>query len=106
MDLPVGHNLQDHISGGIGPFLIDEPLSIIPDRDINSNSITDFAVNGKGPLTYGGFPAIGFTVSSIAKENGESSWPDIQFLFLGYGTPESVVDDYAHFFNIREDISY
>jgi len=105
ISLPVGQNLQDHISSLVGPFLIDAPLSIIPERDINSDSIADFDTNGKGPLAFLPVPTAGFMISATAKNSGENKWPDTQIFPLAYGVQETVVQDNAHAFNIREEVS-
>jgi hypothetical protein len=53
------------------------------DRDINGKAMVDFVQDGKGVLTSSGCSATAFISTSYAKNEGESSWPDIQLIFLG-----------------------
>jgi choline dehydrogenase len=101
-DLPVGKNLQDHISGFVGPFLIDEPKSMLFDRDINAKSMMEFTEKGTGPVSSTGIQASAFLVSSQAKAKGEYDWPDIQWLLLGTGVYSRQARDMAHSFNVPE----
>lgn len=54
-DLPVGYNLQDHVSMSVLTFLVNESVSIVEPR-IASNlaNILDYFVKGTGPLTVPG----------------------------------------------------
>lgn len=66
----------------LGPFLIDKPISFNMDRDVNTNTIADFVLEGKGPLTTTGVQATAFIPSSRVKRLGEEKWPDIQWVML------------------------
>jgi hypothetical protein len=68
------------VSTFLGPFLIDKPVSFNMDRDINTNTIADFVLEGKGPLTTTGVQATAFIPSSRVKRLGESKWPDLQWV--------------------------
>ena len=51
IDLPVGKNLQDHISGRGMVYLINSSVSYVETRFINAPSIARYLVSRKGPLT-------------------------------------------------------
>jgi len=104
VDVPVGFNLQDHISTGLGPILLNESITTIFDRDINAEAIQEFAISGKGRLTTAGVPATAFSITPVAKGRNEGNWPDVQYLPLGYGVHASVVPDNALTFNMREEV--
>jgi hypothetical protein len=76
--------LQDHISGFIGPFIIDQQKTMLLDRDVNAKTVMEFTQTGTGPLSCTGTQASAFLVSSYAKATkNESHWPDIQWILLG-----------------------
>ncbi|XP_032795568.2 glucose dehydrogenase [FAD, quinone] [Daphnia magna] len=85
-DLPVGDNLQDHISLGGMVFTFDKPYSVMDSRYFNIPSILNWTINGVGPLTtLGGVEGLAWVNTKFATE---SDWPDIQFMFVA-GTPTS-----------------
>ena len=48
-DLSVGKNLQDHIFGFIGPFLLNKPVSFVDSRDLSPlKAIMEYRENGTG----------------------------------------------------------
>lgn len=54
-DLPVGYNLQDHVSMSVLTFLVNESVSIVEPRlASNLANILDYFVKGTGPLTVPG----------------------------------------------------
>jgi len=100
-DLPVGKNLQDHVSTFLGPFLIDKPVSFNMDRDVNTNTIADFVLEGKGPLTTTGVQATAFIPSSRVKRLGEEKWPDLQWVMLGTSVYNNYGKDSEHSFHVK-----
>lgn len=104
MNSPVGQNLQDHIGTFPGPFLINEPKSFVVDRDITSNAIADFVLNGNGTLTTTLVNAIAFFPSTRAVRDGEADWPDTEWMFLGLGNHQKIDRDLSHAFNLRYDV--
>ena len=54
-DLPVGYNLQDHVSMSALTFLVNESVTIVEPR-LASNLVNtlDYFVKGTGPLTVPG----------------------------------------------------
>jgi choline dehydrogenase len=105
LDLPgVGQNLQDHISGFIGPFIIDQPRTMLLDRDVNAQTVMQFTQEGTGPLSSTGTQASAFVISSYAKAvKNESHWPDLQWILLGNGIYAKMDDDFAHSFNFPRE---
>jgi choline dehydrogenase-like flavoprotein len=105
IDLPgVGQNLQDHISGFVGPFVIESPKTMLLDRDINAKTVMDFTQTGSGPLSSTGTQASAFILSSYAKASkNESHWPDLQWILLGNGIYARMDDDFAHSFNFPQE---
>ncbi|XP_076293772.1 glucose dehydrogenase [FAD, quinone] [Lasioglossum baleicum] len=54
-DLPVGHNLQDHVSMSLLTFLVNESITIVEPRLASNLANTfDYFVKGTGPLTVPG----------------------------------------------------
>ncbi|KAG0711287.1 Glucose dehydrogenase [FAD, quinone] [Chionoecetes opilio] len=86
-DLPVGHNLQDHIGTGGLVFLIDQKVSLVQTRYENLPSVLKYAMFGSGPLTVlGGVEGLAFVKTKFA--NVSDDWPDIEFHFIS-GSPAS-----------------
>lgn len=49
LDLPgVGQNLQDHVLTLFGPFLLNESISFLTDRDLTYQSVLEYVKNGTG----------------------------------------------------------
>lgn len=67
-DLPVGFNLQDHVSFPGLAFLVNESITLTGPKVLSVSSIYDNIVNRKGPFTVpGGAEAYGFVKSSQNK---------------------------------------
>ncbi|XP_060533708.1 uncharacterized protein LOC132706396 [Cylas formicarius] len=75
-DLPVGDNLQDHISVGGLTFTIDEPLSFITDRIPSLPLLQSYILKNRGPLTTF---AASEGVAFVSTKYGNVTWPDMQF---------------------------
>lgn len=78
-DLPVGHNLQDHIATGLDLILFNKTLSVNTMNMLNIFHVYDYFVNGKGPLTTPGCEAVGF----LSTNNDEVL--DLQFMVMPVG---------------------
>lgn len=48
MDLPVGKNMKDHLAVVIFPFLINDTVSLIPERDFGLHTLADYFLKGYG----------------------------------------------------------
>lgn len=102
-DLPVGKNLQDHISVYLGPFLLDKPISMLLDRDVNTQTMEEFMKFGTGPVSSTGVEATGLISTKYAIEDGKGDWPDIQYILLGTGIYQRMPQDFAHAFHVDEN---
>ncbi|CAL8138974.1 unnamed protein product [Orchesella dallaii] len=86
LDLPVGRNLQDHLSTLVGPFILNKTASFIPTRDVSFKSVTDFLFSGSGPLTSPlGVIGVGVTSTSSSPE-----WPNILSFIISVGVYEGL----------------
>lgn len=54
VDLPVGHNLQDHVGLGGLTFIIDEPVTFTRRRFQTAAVGMDYIINERGPMTMPG----------------------------------------------------
>ncbi|XP_030022190.1 glucose dehydrogenase [FAD, quinone] [Manduca sexta] len=78
-NLPVGKNLQDHVTTGLDLVQFDKPVSITAMDMVNPFHAFDYFFNGRGPLTSSGCENIGF-LSSM-----NQTTPDLQFMVLSAG---------------------
>lgn len=99
-DLPVGENLQDHVTTNIELLLNQKNECSIVDV-FNPFSVINYLYNGSGPLSLGGSDAMGFL---SLQNNSTDNYPDLSFIFL----PVGITDDYGlHLrktMNLRDDI--
>jgi len=74
----------DHLVAMFGPHLMDTKLSYNAQTDVNLQVLIDFiSGNRSGIASSTLYSAGGYVASSLAKRNGESDWPDIQFVLVG-----------------------
>lgn len=59
IDLPVGHNLQDHVTTGLDLVLLNSSIDISMERSIAPSSLYEYIFHGRGPLSSPGCEAIG-----------------------------------------------
>lgn len=96
-DLPVGHNLQDHIYPGGLHFAISKPVSLTQKRIFTPANLIKYYTKGVGPLASTGVDGLAFVSTSFAtggEHTGSSSgsnvdWPDIEMHMV----PADVVAD-------------
>ena len=50
-DLPVGSNLQDHLTTTLGPFMLNSPLGFEPSSLLSPDTYWQFFTKGTGPLS-------------------------------------------------------
>jgi choline dehydrogenase len=84
VDLPVGHNLQDHPFAGLVWLSDQESLRNAAARPEN---VDLFEREGRGPLTSGGAEG-----GAFIRTRPPLDAPDIQFLFTGGGVPSETAD--------------
>ncbi|CAL8097193.1 unnamed protein product [Orchesella dallaii] len=81
VNLPVGLNLQDHVSA-VGHFLADSPVSFIPNRDSSLASGLEYLLYGTGPLTSAaGMGGYGF----YSTPKTSPDWPNIFYILTSIG---------------------
>ena len=102
-NLPVGDNLQDHITLGGIVFEIDEPYSLIDTRYLSLPNTMKYMFKGSGPFTsIGACEGIAFVNTKYADPSFE--WPDIEFQYIS-GTPASDGGmNIRHNYNLRDDV--
>lgn len=97
-DLPVGKNLQDHVSSGLDLILFNQSLSINAGDIVNPiNSILYF-FNGTGPLTTPGCEVIGF----VSTKNVAT--PDLQFMVLPVGIASDRGSSIKNSLGLKEEV--
>lgn len=87
VDLPVGHNLQDHVGLGGMTFIVDEPVTFTRRRFQTIAVGMDYIINERGPMTTPGVEGVAFVNTKYADPTGD--WPDIQYHFA----PSSINSD-------------
>ncbi|CAG2164495.1 unnamed protein product, partial [Oppiella nova] len=76
-DLPVGHNLQDHIYAGGIHFKVDSPITFSHERTFNGPNVAKYFTSGTGPLTsLGGVEGLAFVNTKYA--NVSDDYPDFE----------------------------
>lgn len=97
-DLPVGDNLQDHVTTNI-EILLNQTVGCSLKDIYNPLNVIDYFINGNGPLALAGSDAMGFVGF-----NASSSIPDMSFILL----PISISEDHGlHLrkaLNIKDEI--
>lgn len=78
-NLPVGRNLQDHVTTGLDLVYFNKSVSVCALDMINPYNTIQYFLNGKGALTAPGCEALGF----ISTQNKTTA--DIQFMVLPAG---------------------
>ncbi|KAG5669339.1 hypothetical protein PVAND_017227 [Polypedilum vanderplanki] len=84
-NLPVGENLQDHVTTNIDLMVAQKSENSILDV-CNPWKIIKYFWNGSGPMSLGGSDAMGFL-----KLQNSSITPDLSFIFL----PVGIADDFG-----------
>lgn len=91
VDLPVGENLQDHVTTGYDLITLNKSISYDFSDMCSPYSICNYFFKGKGPWTTIGAEALGFVHSKNPECNFQNSGkcysirPDLQFLILPLG---------------------
>lgn len=88
INLPVGRNLQDHVTTGVDLILLNQSLDMSMERAISPLSVYDYVFHGKGPLSSPGCEAVG-----LIDFDGDSV-PDLQLMVIPLGI---AMDGGVHF---------
>lgn len=80
-DLPVGENLQDHITTGMDLIILNQTIGLSPSNILSAKSVFNYFLKDglDSPLSFGGCDALSF----YSFENGTP--PDISFMVLPVG---------------------
>ncbi|KAJ6635518.1 Glucose dehydrogenase [FAD, quinone] [Pseudolycoriella hygida] len=97
-DLPVGHNLQDHVTTGLDLILLNDTLGMRPWEVFTLNSFYQYFVNGDGPLTMNGCEVVGFLNST----NKSKNW-DLGFMVLPIGASADAGIHFKQILNIKDN---
>lgn len=133
-DLPVGHNLQDHIYPGGIHFTVDQPVSLNSKRIFTPDNILKYFTKGvgklmstqftidtliewarllmptlsAGPMSSTGVDGLAFVSTKFVLEDrltSDKDWPDIEMHMV----PADVVADggryFAHLAGLSEHVS-
>ncbi|XP_037300613.1 glucose dehydrogenase [FAD, quinone] isoform X2 [Manduca sexta] len=85
VDLPVGYNLQDHVTFSGNAFLVNESGLCLNDIRVGSPESAKAYFSGKGPLTLpGGAAGLAFVRTKITEDPDESR-PDMEIV-MGAGS--------------------
>lgn len=99
-DLPVGENLQDHLTTAMDLILLNQTVGLGLTDLLNPWKIIKyFLYKGDGPFALGGADAMGFTTL-----NKSSNIPDLSFMLLPVGL---IADHGIHLrkiINLRDDV--
>ena len=84
-DLPVGHNLMDHVALGGLTFAINESVSLVTERIIDdAAALNAYLTRHRGPLSVpGGTEALSFHELQRPDPRARDGWPDLELLFIG-----------------------
>lgn len=85
IDLPVGDNLQDHVTTGIDLALLDTPKNIGSDYILSLTAPVQYLFQGNGPFSTTGCELVAYFNLDFDPS------PDLQFMIL----PLGITDDYG-----------
>lgn len=102
-NLPVGENLQDHLSVYAGPFFVRPGLGNYLDRDLTPAQLVKWFTLGQGRLTSTGCEATGIFSSEFAKARGEGDWPDLQLFYYSLTNFRGGPEQLSRIFNLKLD---
>lgn len=98
INLPVGKNLQDHISTGFDFLIFNKSMSISALDMINPFHVLQYLISGKGPWTTPGCEVIGFLSTKNQLD------PDLQFMVLPVGLSSDRGSLLRHNVNIKDEV--
>ncbi|XP_072759631.1 glucose dehydrogenase [FAD, quinone]-like isoform X1 [Anoplolepis gracilipes] len=109
-DLPVGFNLQDHVSMSGLMFLVNESVTIVGHRLASDPvSFLDYLIHGKGPWTIpGGAEGLAFIstkVNSRSSKRLEGDYPDIELVLAVSSLAADISGLYRDLLGLTEDFN-
>lgn len=98
-DLPVGENLQDHVTTFID-VLLNQSVGVSVSDILNPKNMIKYLWNGKdSSLSFGGSDAMGFV-----KLNENSKTPDISLILIPTGITFDFGQHLKNIVNLRDDV--
>lgn len=97
-DLPVGKNLQEHVTTGLDLVVFNKSIGIDGLDLLNPIKLIQYFLTRKGPLTSPGCEAIGFL------STGNTTSPDIQFMVLPVGITADRGSHLKKYLRITDDV--
>lgn len=97
-NLPVGLNLQDHISTGMDLIILNETLSMTPLEILTPMNLFNYFINKTSPLLHPGCEVIGFL-----KTNKKLKSPDLQFMMLPGGVSTDAGAHVKNILNLKDE---
>lgn len=88
IDLPVGQNLQDHVTTGLDLILLNKSIDMSMEKCLSPFSLFDYVFYGKGPLSSPGCEGVG-----LIDLDGDFV-PDLQLMVIPLGIS---IDGGIHF---------
>lgn len=83
-DLPVGKNLQDHVTTGIDLIMINDSLNLSLLDIASPKTVYDYVMGNGGPWTTPGCEAVAF-INTIFDKKEHDNPPDLQLMALPLG---------------------
>ncbi|KAI4456247.1 glucose-methanol-choline gmc oxidoreductase [Holotrichia oblita] len=110
-NLPVGDNLQDHVSTGFDLILIDQPLSVSFYGLSSFINILQYFLQSQGPLTTVGCDAFAILNSNCLNDTikyqqceEKYSQPDLELIFMPLGISADNGLHFKNVINLRKNI--
>ncbi|XP_035714022.1 glucose dehydrogenase [FAD, quinone] [Folsomia candida] len=97
-NLAVGDNLQDHVLSLAGPFILNDTVSYISDRDLSVGAAELYLRNHTGPLASDAMAAIGLFSTT---QPPEPDWPNFNALLYPVGIHKSFGEDFDFIFGLK-----
>ncbi|CAH0380726.1 unnamed protein product [Bemisia tabaci] len=102
-NLPVGFDLQDHLSVGSMFFRVDKNHTIPSSMPLTPEAISQYLTAGTGPMTsLGTCEGMAFIYSKYV--NRSNSWPDLQLQFSADSIHSFPKEMAAQLWNLRADL--
>ncbi|XP_035709908.1 oxygen-dependent choline dehydrogenase-like [Folsomia candida] len=98
-NLAVGDNLQDHVLSLTGPFILNDTVSYISDRDFSMGTAELYLRNHSGPLAFSAISALGLFSTA---QPPEPNWPNLFAIFYPVGTHNSLGEDFDFLLGLKE----
>ncbi|KAH1027456.1 glucose dehydrogenase [FAD, quinone] isoform X1 [Dendroctonus ponderosae] len=88
VDLPVGDNLQDHVTTGFDLVLLNNSLSLSLERIVSPFSALEYFFKGSGPWSSTGCEVMAYFDTGSKNVSQKSGRPDLQFMIMPLGITE------------------